>query len=214
MAPGGKARTAAAHGRQTASAPPAAAEEGGPALRALESHTKLLKTYMLSLKQQKAQSDALAAERSWHAEQLKLELEARTQELEEVKAKAAEALQRTEVVEEMAQMASELAARTRELEAERTKAAEAAERTRTVEETSQLERELEARTLELEAAKAKAAEAKRRLQVLEDLMEIRDTKPDIAEICAMIMEERFEDGCRRARMCAHAQSVARRMLRF
>ena len=129
VVPGGKARLAAAHGRQTASAPPAAVEEGGPVvaehqatLRALESHTKLLKTFMLSLKQQKAQSDALAAERSWHAEQLKLELEARTKELEEVRAKAADALQRTQSVEETTQMASELAARTRELEAEREKA--------------------------------------------------------------------------------------------
>ena len=102
-----KARLAAAYVRQTASAPPAAAEEGGPVvaehqatLRALES-PKLPKTSMLSLKQQKAQSDALAAERSWHAEHLKLQLEARTQELEEVRAKATEALQRTQAVEEI-----------------------------------------------------------------------------------------------------------------
>ena len=44
----------------------------------------------------------------------------------------------------------------------------------------------------------KPADAARRVRILEDLMDVRDAKPDIAEICATIVEERFEDGCMHA----------------
>ena len=82
-------------GRQAASVPRAAAHAAAqpPAhddtLRALEAHTKLMKSFMQELKKQKEASDALAADRCDQARQLQQELDARTRELEEERRKAA-----------------------------------------------------------------------------------------------------------------------------
>ena len=67
-----------------------------------------------------------------------------------------------------------------------------AERT---ERTQQLERDLAARTQDLEEERQKTAELAERLRVLEDIVECRDAKPPVAEVCGMIMDNRFEDGC-------------------